>query len=121
MSRSIIQKGRYCYLCALLDGDESEKSVLQEHHVFGGPLRKKSEHYGLKVYLCLMHHEGDINGCREAVHRPEYNDYGEILKKIGQEKFEELHGHDEWMAEFGKNYLDSDRNSDGNRAGGDYT
>lgn len=55
MSRSIMQVGRYCYIC------KKEYNLyttinLEEHHVFGGPLRSLSEHYGLKVYLCHRHH-----------------------------------------------------------------
>ena len=104
MSRSVIQdytEGS-CYLCALLEGDPERKAVLQEHHVFGGPLRRKSEHYGLKVRLCFAHHgeKGDMD-----VHRPDRNDNGELLKMIGQKAFEYRYGHERFMEEFGKDYI----------------
>lgn len=107
MSRSIMQdKSKHrCYICDLFCGDGSVKPYLEEHHVFGGPRRKKSEHYGLKVYLCRKHHTGDITGSREAVHRPDCNDYGLRLKRLAQIEFESRYGHDKFMAEFGKNYL----------------
>lgn len=54
-----------CYLCMLLHGDYSRKTT-QEHHVFYGTAnRRLSEKYGLKVYLCLAHHEYGP----EAVHQ----------------------------------------------------
>ena len=46
---SIIQKYKNkCFLCHR-NGTEDP---LDEHHVFFGPYRKKSEEYGLTVYLC---------------------------------------------------------------------
>ena len=45
------KESRICYLCAR-EGDNSWKSVLEEHHIFGGPNRHLSEEYGLKVYIC---------------------------------------------------------------------
>lgn len=107
MSKSVLQNKAegYCYLCALIDGDYSRKLYREEHHVFGGPLRKKSEHYGLKVYLCARHHCGDITGSKDAVHRPDCNDYAIRLKKAAQAEFEKRYGHELWMSEFGRNYL----------------
>ena len=44
--KSIIQSEKECYI-------SGSKVNLHEHHVFyGSGLRKKSEKYGLKVYLC---------------------------------------------------------------------
>ncbi|MBQ9691779.1 MAG: hypothetical protein IJV70_01320 [Clostridia bacterium] len=107
MSKSVLQdgSGHSCYLCSLLDGDPWDKKVLQEHHIFGGPLRRKSEHYGLKVRLCFEHHgaKGD-----KDVHRPDRNDYGKLLKIIGQTVFERQYGHERFMKEFGKNYLEGE-------------
>lgn len=46
-----------CYLCMKLHNDYRRHPVLQEHHIFGGcPNRTHSGHYGLKVYLCNVHH-----------------------------------------------------------------
>lgn len=50
-TRMMTQKGE-CYLCGKIGQTE-------EHHCFGGPNRKFSEKYGLKVYLCIScHREG---------------------------------------------------------------
>ena len=51
MARSILQNcedGRYCFFCK----KNGAVDPLDKHHVFGGALRKKSESFGLWVYLC---------------------------------------------------------------------
>ncbi len=102
MSRSVIQDYREgnCYLCNLLD--KNWTPAVNEHHIFNGPLRNKSEHYGLKVRLCFEHHgkKGD-----KDVHRPDRNDYGLLLKAIGQRAFENRYGYKRFMNEFGKDYI----------------
>lgn len=52
---SIIQKEKACYICGA-------EVMLEEHHVYGGPCRKLSERYGLKVYLCHYCHNEPPNG-----------------------------------------------------------
>lgn len=108
MSKSIMQEKNRgcCYICENYLDDDSSKMYREKHHVFGGPLRKKSEHFGLTVYLCRKHHTGDISGSREAVHRPDFNDYGLRLKKDAQTAFEQKYGHEAFVREFGKNYLE---------------
>lgn len=93
MSKSIMWDWKgCCYLCG-------KEGPTEEHHIFGGPNRKKSERYGLKVYLCPDCHR---NG-KHAVHK----DAGtmQILHEAGQMAFELNYGHDEFMRVFGKNYL----------------
>ncbi len=106
MSRSIIQpkEDRTCYLCRLLHGIEEEQFTHEHHIMFGNKFRRKAEHYGLKVRLCVPHHE--TGG--EAVHRnKEIND---LLREIAQIAFEKKYSHELWMQEFGKNYVsDEDR------------
>ena len=58
------KSSRTSYLCVTLHDNWNEHRILDEHHIFGGPNRKNSEEYGLKVYLCHDHH---IYG-PEAVH-----------------------------------------------------
>lgn len=94
-----------CYICSRFFGDFRQKPYLEEHHVFGGPNRKISEHYGMKVYLCKKHHTGDIDGEKDAVHRPDLNEYNDRLHIIAQREFEKLHTHEEFMKKFGRNYL----------------
>ena len=103
MSKSIMQrKDGTCYLCKkLYIGDWQQET--EEHHVmFGTADRKLSEHYGLKVYLCLGHHRNSA----ETVHHNKKMDL--ILKQDAQKAFEEIHSHEEWMEVFGKNYLDEE-------------
>ena len=102
MSKSIIQnkdKDRSCYLCNILHGIDMEQ-IREEHHImFGGQHRKKAEHYGLKVYLCIPHHRTG----KEAVHiNKEMN---EFLRVIAQIAFEKKYSNELWMQEFGRNYI----------------
>ena len=98
--KSIMQeKGSTCYLCEM-EGKCYTHAYLEEHHIFPGkPNRKKSEKYGLKVYLCLRHHRGN----KEGVHFNREN-----FTKIavaGQKKFEEIYSRDKFIEEFGRSYI----------------
>lgn len=87
-----------CYLCNLL-GTKQIGTLIEEHHVFGGANRRLSEHYGLKVYLCVAHHRiGD-----EAVHNNSDNML--LLREEGQRAFEEKHPDKNFREIFGRNYL----------------
>lgn len=55
MAKSILQTEQECYFCGTT-------IWLEEHHVFGAANRKKSEKYGLKVWLCHAHHNEPPNG-----------------------------------------------------------
>lgn len=93
---SIIQpKDGRCYLCMMLRGDNAYKPWLHEHHIFGGPRRKKSEAEGLKVYLCPEHHE--------LIHHS--NILSLSLKRTAQAEYEKTHTRQEFMNLMGKNYL----------------
>lgn len=94
------RKDGTCYLCMKLHGDYSRKSVLQEHHAIGGTAnRKKSEAYGLKVYLCPPHH---LNGLSpEAVH--ENIKIRRYVEAAAQEAFEEHYPEKDFREVFGKN------------------
>lgn len=101
MSKSILQDRAEgtCYLCRLLNGDDSPKYNLEEHHVMNGPDRKKAEHYGLKVMLCIPHHRTG----EKAVHKDRETRI--LLKQIAQIAFERKYGREKWMGVFGKNYI----------------
>lgn len=91
--KSIIQKQKQCYVCG-------QVTNLHDHHIFFGKNRKKSEKYGMKVWLCYLHHKG-IDG----VHEKYGHELDLKLKKIAQRKFEETHTREEFMKIFGRNYL----------------
>lgn len=86
MAKSIIQArtgpaDRECFLCR----EEAERNG----------------YYGLWGYVCeARHHEHGP----EAPHCNSKVD--EHLKRIAQQAFEEKYGHDLWMQEFGRNYLE---------------
>lgn len=93
MSRSIIEaKGtRECFVCG-------SPLNLHTHHVFCGKGRRKmSEHYGLKVHLC-MH-------CHEEVHLHPNTGSDRGLKELAQRTFEGRYSHELFVAEFGKSWI----------------
>lgn len=94
------KKDRTCFLCMMLHNDDSQKENLHEHHVIHGwANRRLSEKYGLKVYLCLYHHEIG----REAVHQ---NDrLNKMLKAYAQRAFEKKWPEKSFYEIFRKNYI----------------
>ncbi len=99
-----------CCLCRLeanISGyyGELPSEGLHKHHVIHGTAnRKKSDRFGLWVWLCPDHHEFGINAVHSKSEGGE--EYDRLLKQNAQIRFEELYGHDRWMQEFGKNYID---------------
>ena len=96
---SILQDDKtHCFLC----GMNSNLEPLDCHHVYGGANRKKSEQYGLKVYL--HHSKCHIFG-KNSVHQN--NAVNNKLKAIAQRKAMEYYGWDvdTFRSIFGKSYL----------------
>ncbi|MGN1117753.1 MAG: hypothetical protein ACI4RU_04005 [Acutalibacteraceae bacterium] len=89
---------RKCWLC----GRNGSADPLDRHHIFGAANRKKSEKYGLVVYLC--HERCHIFG-GNAVHQNAQT--MQTLHEYGQKKFmkEQNATADEFRKVFGKNYL----------------
>lgn len=83
-----------CFLCGKV-------TQIEHHHIFGGPLRKKSDRYGLVVPLCRECHNTPPNGAHHNRHTAEY------LKQYGQRKAMRENGWTkaDFIREFGKNYL----------------
>ena len=93
MSKSIISNVKQCYICG-------ETRTLHKHHIFSGTAnRQQSEKYGCWIWLCYAHH----NGSNSGVHFNKKLD--DRLKKIAQEKFNEIHQNKDFRIIFGKNYL----------------
>lgn len=105
MAKSILQTTKECYLCRMEAdragyGGELPSAGLHKHHViYGKGNRKKSEHYGLWVYLCVRHHEYG----QEAVHNN--RQVRIMLCEIAQREFERIYPRQLFFAEFGMNYL----------------
>ena len=89
---------RNCFLC----GQNGAIDPLDKHHIFGGANRKKSEKYGLCVYLC--HFKCHIFG-ENSAHKNK--DTMLMLHRYGQSKVMKENGWDKqrFISEFGKNYL----------------
>ena len=93
MRKLILQAEKRCFICGSSGG-------LHHHEImFGTADRKKSIKYGLQLWLCGPHHNlGNYS--------PHHNrEVDIVLKKYGQQKFEEVYGHELWMKEFHRNYL----------------
>lgn len=85
----------------ILEKDYSEKLLLHEHHVINGTAgRRLSEKYGLKVYLCLRHHEIE----KESVHMNA--EIAKILKQAAEITFIKRYSADMYRQVFGKSFLD---------------
>lgn len=98
MSRKFDMGPRECWLC----GRNGCGDPLDGHHIFGGCNRKKSEQYGLVVYLC--HSRCHENG-KEAAHKN-----AETMLRLhqwGQQKVMEEQGWttEDFIREFGRNYI----------------
>lgn len=92
--KSIVQTEKECYVC-------KTRVMLHSHHIyFGNPYRKISEKYGMKVWLCLDHHEGTY-----GVHGKHGHELDMKLKKDGQAVFEKAYPELEFIKIFGRNYL----------------
>lgn len=88
-----------CYLC-MKQGNLRTWAYTEEHHIFGGPLRKTSEAEGFKVYLCAEHHRTGAH----AVHTDAAMSW--ILKADAQAAFEKTGTRADFMALIGRNYLE---------------
>ena len=90
--KSILQDKKECFVTGVTEG-------LHKHHVMNGPLRSKSEKFGLYIYLTPAYH----NMSNKGIHFDQEFDLR--VKRYAQRKFEELYSHELWMKEFHKNYL----------------
>jgi len=96
MAKSIMEQegSRTCYICGAA-------GYMEEHHVFyGSANRKKSEKWGVKVHLCYRHHRDLMDGVHGNAKLDRW------LKQEGQQAFERIYGHEKFMKEFGKNYIE---------------
>lgn len=91
--KSIVQKEYCCLVC------KTTRDLHKHHCFFGTANRKKSEKHGLTVWLCSRHHNGSDYG----VHFNKQLDKN--IKQLAQRKFEETHSREEFMREFGRNWL----------------
>ena len=94
--KSILQEEKKCFVTGY-DGPG-----LHKHHCMNGPNRNLAEEDGLYVWLRWDHHIADSPN-----HTP-HNDRDTDLfyKRMAQRKYEETHTREEWMARYGKSYLD---------------
>ncbi len=94
MANSIMQNEKVCYVTG-------SAYDLHKHHIFRGPNRSNAERFGCWVWLRSDWH----NMAPYGVHGSQGKELDLDLKKECQKKFEAIHGHDAFMAAFGRNYL----------------
>lgn len=92
--KSIVQKNS---LTDRVSGLSGAAGTLALHHTMNGPFRKKSTQYGLWMWLTPIEHN-------RVHHDPKQL---KALKAYSQRKFEEIYGHERWMKEFRKDYLEA--------------
>lgn len=97
--KSILQEKKECYLCRYMYNSQRLHGLESHHMIPGTANRRKSEQYGLKVWLCQEHHRNGVM----AVHQNKA--LMDTLKTIAQREFEKKYSHENWMKEFGKNYM----------------
>lgn len=96
--KSIVQPDKtQCFLCG--KNAQADYFGLDEHHVYGGPNRKLSERYGLKVYLC--HHTCHLHGVHANAG---------LARQLKAKVQQIAMNHYQWSVDdfrriFGKNYL----------------
>lgn len=74
--------------------------VVERHHIFGGPYRKKSERYGFVIPLRPDYHPNGVHFNRT------HGDVDGSLKRMAQTYYEEHIGtREEFREEFGKSWL----------------
>lgn len=81
-----------CYLCG-------KYGVIEEHHIFGGPVRTPSDKRGLVVHLC--------KGCHDCLHNdPNGYKLKDYLHRVGQRVYEDKIGsRQQFIDEFIRSYL----------------
>ena len=108
MSKSILQVEKECYLCRMAAdqdgyyGDLPHTGLHRHHVIFGRGNRKKSEHFGLWVWLCVAHHEYGP----EAVHTNAR--IRRQLSQVAQREFTRVYPNLDFREEFGISYIDPD-------------
>lgn len=87
----------YCFLCGNYE-------TVEEHHIFGGPFRRKATKYKLTVKLCPWCHRIDPDSAHNSAETRYY------LHQYGQRKAMAEQGWSkaDFVAEFGRNYLDDE-------------
>lgn len=91
MAKSILSNEPVCFMCG-------STIWLERHHIFGASNRKKSEKYGLWVYLCKWCHNEPPTGVHHNIERMRW------LQKQGQQAFEKQYPKKNFLQEFGRNY-----------------
>ena len=91
-NKSIIDDDKLdeCYLCG-------SYGLIDEHHIFGGPVRKAADRLGLVVQICRDCHR-DLHDKGGATR--------EYLHRVGQRTYEQKIGtRDEFIRDFIRSYL----------------
>lgn len=89
---SYIGNQEECFIC-------KKRYNLETHHIMNGPYKAASEKYGLLIKVCSDCH----TMAPDSIHRD--SKMKKRLKQFGQKYFEQTHPREEFIKEFGQNYL----------------
>ena len=89
MSKSIMQDEKACFITGY-------QGPLDRHHIYAGNKRKASEKFGCWIWLRHDIHM-ELHDRNKALDK--------MLRRACQERFEEIHSHDDFMRIFGKSYI----------------
>ena len=84
-----MQDEKFCFVTGSMQN-------LDKHHCFHGSRRKLADKYGCWIWISHDLHM-ELHDRNKELDR--------MIERTCQERFEELHGHDEFMRIFGKSYI----------------
>ena len=82
-----------CFICGSYD-------TIQEHHIFGGSVKKTADRLGMVVHICLK--------CHTMIHSsdPEGIELKQMLHRLGQRIYEgQIGSREEFIRDFIRSYL----------------
>lgn len=95
--KSVISDEKRCWVCGTT-------YQIEKHHIYAGAYRNKSEKYGAFVNLCHFHHQGEG---RTGYNNP-LPELDKKLKQAAQRELEKRYGHEWFMDQFNRNWLEED-------------
>ena len=90
-----IWEGESCFFCG-------STRWLERHHIFQGANRGRSEMDGFVVTLCHYCHNEPPDGVHHNRGRRDE------LKRMAQARYEIEHSRDEFMSQYGRNYMEEE-------------
>lgn len=97
---SLMQKGKYCYLCYEKYGKYNYRALHKHHALHGSANRALAEADGLYIYACLGCHELD----KDAIHNCYATDLS-VMQQAQRVYEEKLGSREAFIKRYGKSFL----------------